>query len=77
MNLHLNLGTMLGLDGFDNRLLTAPKPNAVKGDCGRRTEQTEPFAVNGDFDRRTEQTEQTEPFAVNGDEPTAADDWFR
>ena len=48
MNLHLNLGTMLGLDATDLRLLTAPEPNAVNGDFDRRTEQTEPFAVNGD-----------------------------
>ena len=74
MNLHLNLGMMLGLDGFDNRRLTAPEPNnADKGDCGRRTEE-QPFATNGDFDRRTEQPT---PFAVNGDGPTAPDDWFR
>lgn len=73
MNLHLNLGMMLGLDGFDHRLLTAPEPNAVNDDFDQRTTQAEPFAVNGDFDRKTEE----QPFAVNGDEPTAADDWFR
>ena len=72
MDLHLNLGTVLGLSTIDLRLLTAPEPNAVNGDCGRKAEE-QPFAVNGEFDQKTEE----QPFAVNGDEPTAADDWFR